>query len=513
MSTFRAYLLSILSAVVMSVAWWFPGSSSCAVLGWLSTLLLVAAVRSPALSYGSISVYGFITNCLGFYWLFATIKGFGGFDYFAASLIFLLFVVASANQQLIFLFLYRRLPGFFSKSALGIACAWLTAELISVRIFPWSLGHTQLAFLPLTQIVDVLGTPTLAFLMLWSSEAAWRLIVEKERRRILAAPFVVLAACLIYGAERVSHFSTPLADKVAVTLIQANISVAEKHNIKYFERNKERYVELSTAAAKPNSLVIWPESVITDFIFDGVNSVTQDRRLPFLGDNVGLLVGALTYRSQSEIFNSALAILPDGKIAQPYHKRILMPFGEFTPFASTFPWLKEINATAGEFTPGSAVSIFDYRFDDPARKAAKVSPLICYEDIVPSLGRAATEAGANVLVNITNDAWFGDSVAPYQHHLIAAFRAVENRRFLVRSTNSGLTAIVDPLGQTVAQLKPFSDGVLNYDVGLPQERSLYTSLFGDALWWALSALVCLCGLLKLPSFRQKDHVSASRKNV
>lgn len=457
---------------------------------------------------------GTLTYLLGFYWLFFTIKDFGGFDYFAAALIFLLFVVVSSNQYLIFLFFYRGLPRVFDRFGFRIACAWVSSEFFSLRIFPWSMGHSQLGFTHFVQFADILGTPAIAFLMLWLVEAGWRFVREGERRATLAVPACLAVASLFYGHNRIAHFETTNSEKVAVTLIQANISTAEKRNVRFFLRNKERYEELSRGAAKPGSIVIWPETVITDFISDDITSISQDERVPYLGPDIGMLVGALTYRSQKEFFNSALAILPGGKIAAPYHKRVLMPFGEFTPFSETFPWLKEINATAGEFTAGKSVSIYEYTFGGANPRTVKLSPLICYEDIAPRLSREASLAGADVLVNITNDAWFGNTAAPYQHHLIAAFRAIENRKFLLRSTNSGLTAIVDPLGRTVASLAPFSDGVLNYTISLPRENTYYVTLFGDGLWWALSGLILGISVVNAMRRRhEKDSVSASPESV
>ena len=176
-----------------------------------------------------------------------------------------------------------------------------------------------------------------------------------------------------------------------------------------------------------------------------------------------------------------------------------MPFGEYIPFVESFPWLEQIVITAGDFTAGRDVSVFDFtRCPDPASEiepencpVTRAAPLICYEDVIPDLARQATLAGAQLLVNLTNDAWFGDTAAPYQHHIIASFRAIENRRTLLRSTNSGLTAIVDPLGRTTSYLKPFSEGVILTEVALLSGFTLYTRYFGDLLWWGL-AIICAC---------------------
>ena len=118
----------------------------------------------------------------------------------------------------------------------------------------------------------------------------------------------------------------------------------------------------------------------------------------------------------------------------------------------------------------------------------KVSPLICYEDVIANPSRESTKLNAELLVNITNDGWFGDTVAPYQHNLIASFRAIENRRFLIRSTNTGLTAIINPVGQTVHKLAPFSEGTLLAKVHLMSYMTLYTLYIGDGFAWLIVVL-------------------------
>jgi apolipoprotein N-acyltransferase len=164
---------------------------------------------------------------------------------------------------------------------------------------------------------------------------------------------------------------------------------------------------------------------------------------------------------------------------------ILMPFGEYTPLAAWFPWLEEINSTAGQFTAGDAPKILSFTLSD--NRQVKLSPLICYEDVVPSIAREATARGAELLINQTNDAWFGDTVAPYQHHMIASFRAIENRRYLLRSTNTGLTAVVDPLGRTLASLLPYTESVLPMEVSLLNYSSTYTKFPIQLIWFFVAS--------------------------
>ena len=170
-----------------------------------------------------------------------------------------------------------------------------------------------------------------------------------------------------------------------------------------------------------------------------------------------------------------------------------MPFGEYTPLGDLFPFIKEINSTAGQFTPGKGATAVEFTLSNGT--PVRVSPLICYEDIVPSLARDGVLKGGQLLVNQTNDAWFGESVAPAQHHMIATFRAIENRRFLLRSTNTGLTAVVDPVGRTLAALHTNIEGTLDMTVNLLSKTTIYTLLGIESWWWFIGLITGIWALL------------------
>ena len=485
--------LSILSGLLVGLAWLMPGTAVSALLGWLACASLVYTLRLSKSPYKHLYISGLVSNTIGFHWLAHTISYFGGFGWVAGLLIFSLFVVLSSVQYLVFVLFYRALPARAHSYAIGTAVAWCASEFLSIRICPWMIGHTQLSFTWLAQIADIGGVLLISFLMFWIVEACLRATIARERNALFALPVLTLLVALRYGAVRTEQYSMIGGATQKVAVVQANVSIEEKHDQRLLAANVERYAELSKAIPGPETLIIWPETVISEFIDASVGSVANDPRLPFFSSNNPLLVGALTYESRERIFNSALAILNSGSVLRPYHKQILMPFGEYTPFGDIFPWMRELNATAANFTPGSGVKVFEYPMtrNDDSSYSLKLSPLICYEDIVPSLSRLSVLAGAELLVNLTNDAWFGDSVAPRQHNLIASFRAIENRRYLIRSTNTGLTAIVNPLGQTTSQLPPFGEGTLLAEVHPMSYMTVYTEFVGDALGEVLGALSLL----------------------
>lgn len=479
------WILSLIAAATIVAAWWCPGSSLCVALGWTSVAFFHLALTSPRLRWRRLFIAGAITYTGGFYWLFSTIKDFGGFPFVAALPIFLLFVFGSSVQFLIWAYAWQHLPSWCARWGIRTAIAWLIAHHFWIKIFPWDFGHTQIAFTPLAQLASVTGVTGITFLMMWLVET----VCDRARLSLTARvlPVGACVAALAYGfwiQEKISLLKNPSLHTV---LIQGNVSLQRKHDVTYFTVNREQYLKTSALVAERDSLVIWPESTITEFVPASLTSAVETPILPFLNNGSAFLVGGLTFKSRAEYFNSSILIRPDGSIAPPYHKMILMPFGEYTPFASVMPWLADINATAGQFTPGDSPSVLSFALSNNTQ--VKLSPLICYEDVVPHLAREATARGAQLLVNQTNDAWFGDTVAPYQHHMIASFRAIENRRFLLRSTNTGVTAVVDPLGRTLASLLPYTESVLPMEVSLLSYSSVWTTFPIYLLWLAFASLM------------------------
>ena len=482
-------VVGLLSGLAVAVAWWVPGTPACAVLGWVSAVLLVSAVRARR-AYLPSYLAGLACCSLGFYWILPTLAGFGGFGVLASAALFAAYSALTALQFVVFAFLYHNLGPRFDAFALKGPTAIVVSELVSVRLFFWHYGHTQSAFTPFAQAAGLGGALLVSFLMFWLTEAVVRAVVFGERRRSLLAPLVACAASLAYGAQTMSFFAAPRGEPQDVIVVQANAKQSRTFDPDEARRSVVRFHELSREAAVENALIVWPEGAIPHFFPDDLGSARNEPVVPWLGGGTASLFGAYASGPDGRRFNAAFAVRPDGTVPRPYHKQILIPFGEAIPFASTFPWLARMNEKAGVFSPGDAVFVFDYpmRRPDGTAYSLELAPLICYEDTVPSLSREATRKGARLLVNLTYDTWFGRTVAAAEHHLIASFRAIENRRYLVRATNSGLSAVVDPLGRTVARLPAFEEGTLKIPVRLLDTPSVYTDVTGDAPWWSLAGL-------------------------
>jgi len=488
-----AWLVSVAAAVTLFTGWWHPGSTLCAALGWSSLPLFFVALSIPRRRVTRLFVSGIATYIGGFYWLFSTISDFGGFPTIAALAIFALFAVGSAVQFAIWAFCWQHLPAWCTRWGVRTALSWLVAHHFWIKIFPWDFGHTQLAFTQFAQLAGVTGVTGITWVMMWVVETLCARRTATVVARAMSLTTLIVA--IGYGVWIEETLQKAPSNPLQTVLVQGNVSLQRKHDISYFTVNREQYLKTSQLVSSKDTLIVWPESTITDFIPASITNSQEAPLLPHLGDGSAFLVGGLTYRSSKEYYNSSILIRPDGSVAEPYNKIILMPFGEYTPFASLMPWLAEINATAGQFTAGSGPAVLSFPLSDG--RQVRLSPLICYEDIVPELARDATRRGAEVLINQTNDAWFGDTIAPHQHHMIAAFRAIENRRYLLRSTNTGLTAVVDPLGQTLASLLPYTESVLPMEVTLLTYQSTYTQLPISLMWLALASITvfAICALL------------------
>jgi apolipoprotein N-acyltransferase len=327
--------------------------------------------------------------------------------------------------------------------------------------------------------------------MVWVSAALARAILEGPRRAAasLAAASVAAGAIFVFGLLRISAIERQIAaaEPVRVALVQGNLGIKEKGNVRYFESNVATYRALTLEVADRADVVIWPETVI------GEPLPRTLERLPrgaaeTLGLRKPLLTGALTYEGSPQrprFFNSVVLFGREGEVLGVSDKQILMPFGEYMPFGSVFPLLKALSPQTGDFEAGSGVVVLD------VPGAGRFAPLNCYEDLRASISRQAVwQDHAEVLFAVANDAWFGDTIAPFQHEALALWRAVENRRFLVRVTNTGVTDVIDPLGRVVVRLPVFVAESRVAEIRRLKVPTFYQR-FGDAFAWLVTAIALL----------------------
>jgi apolipoprotein N-acyltransferase len=356
---------------------------------------------------------------------------------------------------------FARLSGG-QRAAWALLCgvAWVAMEMGVARLltgFPWNLlGASQYRFLPLIQIAAVTGVYGVSFLVAWMSVALACVVVGMRlpgRRwlalRELAGPGAVCLGVCVWGGSRLTP---PEAGNpsLKVALIQPSIPQPVLWDPNETTNRLDTLLALSrTALAERPDLLVWPEAALPQVLARSrvtqeiVTGLLRDRGawLVFGGEDTGRKTGA-TGEAEVHRFNTAFLINPAGELTARYHKRQLVVFGEYMPAVRVLPFLRYLRETGGGLTPGRQPGAF--RLDAPR---AVMSPSICFEDVFPHLTREAVDEETDLLLNLTNNGWFGAGAAQWQHAANAVFRAVENGVPLVRCANNGLTCWIDPRGR------------------------------------------------------------------
>lgn len=483
------FCAAVATSVFLAIPFLFP---SFFVLAWIAFVPLFWVIEGArirdALLWGWL--VGGIANLVGFYWLPYTIRVFGGFSYGASVVIFLLYVLLEAVQFALFAF-FVRIVGF-GPLFLFPALLWIAFEFFFPHLFPWHLANTQASFSTFIQSADLVGPYGTSFLLVWLSAAIYARLIRGggPRRGSLGAAAILgvfVVASLVYGHLRLSTIAARMAaaPKLALAAVQGNIDVGMKWDPAKLERNLEIYRDL-TKKVTGASLVIWPETAVEAWLPEQSRQL-PDGILPPLEAGVrDFIFGVRSFRGDLNsrdfaAFNSAFLADREGKLLGRYHKQVLLAFGEYIPFAgllSKIPGVPEL----GSFSRGDGARTLTLS------GGARVAPLICYEDLMPHLSRRfVAEQGAHLLVNLTNDAWYGRSAAPWQHARMAQWRAIETRRGLVRVTNTGVSAVIDARGIMTQTLPLFVPGVLKAEVDLLEGKTPYVR-FGDWFAWAATLL-------------------------
>lgn len=379
-----------------------------------------------------------------------------------------------------------------------LGLVWYMLELLRGSLFtgfPWLPQAAAFAPWPVfIQGASLVGAYALGGLLAMAA-----CLLAEGRKTCVAAALGLLAVLAVFGAARLTDsegFSENAAlslDAVPVIFVEGNVDQNQKWDAAWQQTTVDLYLRLSRAALQdhhgPTPLVIWPETAMPFYY--------QEHRLhaPVLREFVKesgapLLFGAPGYLKNGahsfRIFNRAYLITPQGHDAGYYDKEHLVPFGEYLPPWLAFEFLVPLLQGVGDFTPGLAVA--------PLRTGnLALGMLICYESIFPELAQARVAAGANILVNISNDGWFGDSSAPEQHLQMAALRAVEQNRWLLRGTNTGISGIYDNKGRLVLRGTQFKAQTVAGQARLLTSRSSYH----EAAPWIPYAAAALLALLLL----------------
>ncbi len=490
MAGFRSlYPLSFLSAALIASPFLWPILFPLTWFALVPFLMALERARDWRQALWAGALTGMVTVALGFHWLVYTIHVFGGVNYALAAVGFILFVLYSAIPFVAFAGLVR----LCGVGPLGLfpPAFWVVVEFWFPSLFPWYLATGQTQFTSLNQSADLVGHYGTTFVLLWCGAALYKVLCARRGQGTMrsaawavGAACALLAAAVAYGQVRTVQVNAAMeaAEKLAVAVIQGNIAIERKGKTAFLKTNLQTYKDLSARSGDAD-LVIWPESAVEKWLPDKAGRIPREL-LPARHPHV--IVGAVSYRRQPgnryRKYNSAIAVDPSGAVLGRYHKRVLLAFGEYIPLAWLIGGLPGMPPIGAGFTPGEIESAF------VLPQGARVAPLICYEDLMPALSRRfVRNERANLLVNLTNDAWYGRTVAPWQHARLARWRAIETRRAMVRATNTGVTTVVDPAGRMSAALPLFTEGVLTATVPLMELETVYVR-YGDWFAWVMTLI-------------------------
>ncbi len=511
------FLAPVLSGTLLVLA--FP-KYDLGWLAWVGLLPLLVAV------YGKRALFGFFLAFL------CGISFFSGVFYWTLQVSSFTFL-----HQVILIVYLGSYFGFF-----GLAFSFLTKRFNLTEVFltapflwvslefvrsnmgfmahPWPLlGHSQVPYPQVIQIASFSGAYGVSFLIVIINSAVAGLVLplfhrttasvrqplktspERGASALAGAAALFLMVSLAYGVVTISQ---PIQGKgIKVSVIQGNIEQSKKWNPAYIKFIMRTYTDLSQEVSKNRpALIIWPEAATPLMITKAPKLHEEVRRMAEAGGSY-LLLGSSSHEKfkkgkEAKFYNSAFLISPEDKgTNQRYDKIRLLPFGEYMPMEETIPWHWINVPNVSNYTPGKEFTVFEgpgFRF----------SVNICWETVFPDMVRQFVKNGAQFVVNITNEAWFGKTAAPYHFLSSNVFRAVENRIYLVRCANTGVSCFIDPYGRIVDRVKDasgqdiFVRGVLTETIIPMDSKTIYTR-YGDWLAWlciGCSALFLIIGLSK-----------------
>ncbi|MEO8679426.1 MAG: apolipoprotein N-acyltransferase [Vicinamibacterales bacterium] len=436
---------------------------------------------------------GFIHYAGTVYWTGMTVQAFGGLSWPVAVLVAGLLVIYMASYLAVACAVTAVFARRYGLAGLVLApAAWVSMEYLRGNYlmggFPWiPLGNTMVTLLPIAQLASVFGVYGLSLFVGLVNVGFASAAISAGRTRVAAgaSTLAMVTVVSLWGGQRIAanDFVTS-GTPIKVGLIQGNIAQVDKWNPARAGMIVDRYLALTQQAVDGGAeFIIWPESS-TPFNFDddpGANAIRG------LVNRIGkpLLLGSdETEREGAEtrFYNSAFMLDSGGATAAVYRKIHLVPFGEFVPYQRALFFVAPLVEAVSSFSPGMFVAMLPVN-------GHMVSTAICYEVTFPGLMRDAVQQGSELLTTITNDAWYGESSAAYQHFEMASMRAIEEGRYLVRAANTGVTGIVDPYGRVLVRTALFETAAVVGEARFVQQKTLYARI-GD---WAAFASLALTG--------------------
>ncbi len=502
---FKFYLLPILSGFLV-------GTSFIPMPPWALTFFLVPLfifvarqAQNPKQVFCGAWWTQFLFSMIGFFWIASTAHDFGYLSWPISIGILLLFAAfMHIYIPIVFVIVFKlsRKHNLTSGAMFVLFGTFLVlGEMFWPSIFSWNMGYPLMwIHSPFAQYADVIGFQGLGLVIyLINAWVAW-VWLRKDRTLIRNSIMIagVSLSLLWWGGKLKSEHWKKTDTQLDVLVVQANIGNKEKRSSERKHDLKKSVVEdffdltIEGLQANPTTnLVIWPESAFPFFLDDQEKNRMYPSEFRDFVKNIKtpVLTGAFSrdpYGTGTKVYNALFLFDQEGNLmTEPYRKTKLLAFGETVPFADTFPILAKYNPTGPGFGRGNGPTTMDLF-------GVKIGPQICYESLYPEFSAKSSLLGAQILVNLTNDSWFGKYSEPYQHLYMTLARAVETRRPLIRSTNTGISAVVLADG-SVLPLGPIDEKWFGfYSVPyLKNSPTTFYAKFGTWLWVCVFVLIGL----------------------
>jgi len=483
-------------------------------ISWFCLTVWIFNIRekSPGKSFLISFFIGVVFFTVTMYWITYTITKYGNLHFLIS---FLLNILLASYLALFFglfgfVFSWARKKIGFNYALMLAPSIWVVVEYLRGHLFtgfPWNLmAYSQYLFLPIIQIGEFFGPYGLSWLILSFNTAIVYILINKKNPKTFpkmiypGVIIIVFICCLIFGSLRIDKY--PKDKNISVALIQGNTDQGTSWTFDDCNRNLKKHNMMILQAAGENAeLAILSESALRCFGFNRENRFGEIMQRLSTESGLDVLFSSPTSSSEEiegrRYFNSAVLLREDGSEPQIYSKVHLVPFGEYLPFRKILFFVDKFSkGVIGDFDNGE-----DYT-GLILTNGHRFGAGICYEILFPELIRQFTEKDAEFLVNITNDTWYGDTPMPYHHFALSVFRAVENRKFIVRVANSGFSGIVAPDGRILKRSQLFSKEIIIYSIHPNSIKTIY-SRFGDWFVYLNFAIVVLIVLILSVKKRSK----------
>lgn len=519
----NSILLIILSAIISGLAFTVD---NLGMLMWISFIPLIYILITGKNTFFKIfkvgTIFGFTYYLVILYWIF-NLYPFEWLDLGKMkSLIILLsgWILISLVEGLLIgsiigLFKYLKVKSNF-LNIITIATLWFVIEYIQeqgILGFPWGkLAISQVNYLPIIQSVSLFGSSFIGFIIIIFNGMILEGVINYKKNKALAIKSIFIAILIFivnisYGYIRLNN--KIYGDKVDITIIQGNIKTNEKWQEGGISKNLNIYKELTVDAVNNGNkygnkieIVLWPETAIP-IDFSKSSWILEEYKALARNLDVTFMCGTFytDYESEGDKYNSILAINDEGDIEDIYFKRHLVPFGETLPFEEfllrKLPIIKKLNLVDGDLKFGEESKVIN-------SNSLKIGCLICYESVFPKLVIDNVNNGAEAIFIASNDSWFKDSKAVYQHNKNAILRAVENNRYVVRAANTGISCFIDNKGKIIDKLDVLERGYLSSNIKVIREKSLYTMIYDYIIYVIILFIVCVYLIRNLYEIKNND---------